>query len=708
MRQLARVTLATVAAWTLALLLPAGAARASDALARGNEAFSEGKFEEAAAIYESDDAASDPADGSRSNPDLLLRRFNAGVSWGRAGDGAKAIQRFEEVSSRAEGELRASALYNAGCAHFERGKKTTEEAMKLEGTEEKLKRLGEAATAYRSAAEFFRKVDPPSEDAAHDLSIAKTALHAVVDLAARIQDEERRKAEDEALKSPPELLRTLAAKERLHRSLARTLAKESGAKARLGARRLRKSEAENRGLTEKLHHHLTAPPPAPPAGAPAGTEPPAPAEEEKARKEAAAGALGRVIAAQKDAEVAYAGVDLARAMAAHGKAIDGLREAMEAFPLNLPQLLGEAVPLQEGLNGAMESLVGDGAPSTEGPGAAKAIVDAIKDRVLKPIAKLIGPKDSGAAQGLAEEEDEVVWVSKLLSKAEVQPTPEPPAGPGQPGGAGPGAPGGGPPALSPEKAKELSEALRREGETAHAASSKAREELAGARVEPALPEGKKALEALERAVALLPKPPESPEERIRKLIERQGGAREAVDGLADVEPGPRKDASARVGEEQRADGKEAGAVAEELEKRQDEPAKKAAGKVREGEAQVFSSAEALERERLDESKLSIERDLKAFEEALAILSGKQGQDQQDQQDQQGQDKKQEEDLAKKKDSKQESGGDKKKEKQEKKKGRYALSPRDARLLRDEMDRKRREEEAKIFAAPSTVTAPKDW
>lgn len=694
MSRLARHTLLAATAWAAALSAPPGAALAGDALARGNDAFREGKFEEAATIYESEDTADAPAEGSRSNPDLLLRRFNAGVSWGHAGDAAKAVQRFEEVSSRAEGELRASALHNAGCAHFERGKKTAEEALKLEGAEEKLKRLAEAAAAYRSAAEFFRKVDPPSEDATHDLSVAKTALRAVVDLAARIQEEERRKAEDEALKSPPEILRALAAKERLHRSLARTLAKEPGAKARLGARRLRKSEAENRGLAEKLHHHLTVSPPAPPAGSPPqGAEPPAPAEEEKARKEAAAGALGRAITAQKEAEVAYAGIDLARARTAHGKAIDGLREAMEAFPVNLPQLLGEAIPLQEGLNEGMESLIGgDGAPAAKGTGAGKAIVDAIKDKVLKPIAKLIGPKDPEAAKGLAEEEDEVVWVSKLLSRAEVQPSEEPPGGPG------PGTPGGGPPALSPEKAKELSEALRREGEAAHAASTKAKDELAGARVEPALPEGKKALEALERAAALLPKPPESPEERLRKLIERQEGAREAAEGLAEVEPGLRKDAGARVGEGQRADGKESGAIAEELEKRQDEPAKKAAGKVREGEAQVFSSAEALERERLEEAKQSIERDIKAFEEALAILSGKQGQD-----------KKQEEDLAQKKDSKRESGEDQKKEKKkEKEKGRYALSPRDARLLRDEMDRKRREEEAKIFAAPSTVTAPKDW
>ena len=38
----------------------------------------------------------------------------------------------------------------------------------------------------------------------------------------------------------------------------------------------------------------------------------------------------------------------------------------------------------------------------------------------------------------------------------------------------------------------------------------------------------------------------------------------------------------------------------------------------------------------------------------------------------------------------------------------ALTPRQARMLREEMDRKRREEEEKLFSASSGVTVEKDW
>ena len=103
-------------------LLASSASWAGDFLARGNAAFNQGKYDQAAAIYESEEDTSD----------LLTRRFNAGVSWARAGAFQKAIERFEEVSARAEGDLRRSAFYNAGCSYFQKGKSIAQDSAKIE------------------------------------------------------------------------------------------------------------------------------------------------------------------------------------------------------------------------------------------------------------------------------------------------------------------------------------------------------------------------------------------------------------------------------------------------------------------------------------------------------------------------------------------------------------------------------------------------
>jgi hypothetical protein len=681
-------------------LLCASTAWSGDFLARGNQAFREGKFDQAASIYE----------GEEDSSDLLTRRFNAGVSWQRAGSLDKAMERFEEVSARAEGDLRRSAFYNAGCSYFQNGKAIAQDALKIDDLDERAKKLAEAAKAYYSAARFFREVDPSGEDAAYNLSVTKTALRGVLDQINRIQEEKKKKAEEEALKSPPQLIHAILLKERQHRALSRSFARDPGSKLRLEARQLRKAEAENRALAEKLHHHLTSPAVSSPgssAGAqPSGGQPapPGPSEEEKARNARAAAALQKAIAAQQDAEVAYSKQDMPGAGGSHTKAIQELRSAMEVFPLELPAILGEGIATEEAIHSALDGLLGvekdkkDKGGKPPAPlGFGKAIVDALKDKVLEPLAKLVSPQAASDAKAMADDEDDVVWVSKILSQAGISAPEKPPANP-----AGPPQPPRGPDEpqeLTPEKAKALSEALQREGKEAHEASSKAKEDLSAGRPLPALPEAKRALDALKRAADLLPKPPEPPEARLKRLLQKQEGAREASGGLAKLQGEARSAAQAQLSTSQREDGREAGEIAVELEKRPDEPARKAAPKVREGEAQIFSSAEALSRERLDEGKVAIEKDIKALEEALALLQGKDQEKQHQDQEQ----KKAEEQPSQKQDSKKE---DNKKEKEDK--SRYALTPREARLKEQEMDRQRREEEGKIFSAPSRMTVEKDW
>jgi hypothetical protein len=697
------MTIARASTCTLAVVLAASSLRAAGGpLSSGNEAFRAGRFEEAAKIYETEDEGSD----------LLTRRFNAGVSWERAGSADKALERFEDVSARADGELRASAFYNAGHAAFGKASAIAVEAETIQDADEKARKLVDAANAFRSSAQFFRSVEPPDAATSRNIAATKTALRAVLDQIAQIEAEKKKKAEDEALKSPAELLRAIAEKEKTHRGLARALAKEEAQKVRLGSRRLRKSEAENRALAEKLQHHLTEPPPAP-ATPPQGQPPapsPGPSDEEKARNTRAAEAVGRAIEAQKDAELAYAKLDATSAVASHTRAVGELRSAIEAFPLDIATVIGEALSGQETVNGAMDSLAktaaGGVAPETKGAGMGKKIVDAIKDKVLLPLAKLVAPKGTDDAKPLADDEDDVVWGANIIAQAEIKPPEAPPAQPGAP------VPPGHPPQLTPEQAKELSEGLRHEGKTAHEESSKAKESLAAGDAGAALPHGKEALEALKRAAELLPKPPKPPEERLKELIEKQKGARQATDALATLADAARDPASKELARTQRIDGKEAADIGDELEKMGADPAsgaqphpaadnlKEAVKKVREGGEKIFSSAELLAQKKEDDAKAAIDRDVALLEEALALLQGK---DQKKDDEKKDEQKKQ--DQEKQQEKKQDSGQEKKKKEGQKP---YALSPRDARLKQQEMDRKRREQEAKIFSAPSTMTVEKDW
>ena len=98
--------------------------------------------------------------------------------------------------------------------------------------------------------------------------------------------------------------------------------------------------------------------------------------------------------------------------------------------------------------------------------------------------------------------------------------------------------------------------------------------------------------------------------------------------------------------------------------------------------------------------------MKAFEEALALLQVKDPQSGDQKQDQQqGGDQDQEQPKDEKGKDKKDKGKD---EKEKKDKSHYAVTPRDARLLREEMDRKRRDEESKLFIAPSGIAVEKDW
>ncbi len=677
--------MSTAGRLVVVLLLAGSATFADDPLRDGNAAYRAGDFDQAVARYESEEETTD----------LLTRRFNAGVSYIRKGAGDEAIERFEDVAARAEGGLRRSSLYNLGWSHFQGGKTIAGEAFSTEDTEERVTKLTAAAKSYRSAAEFFRRIDPPDEDVRHNIGVVKTALRTVLDEIARLEEAKRQKEEEELLKDPPQLVRHLIATEKMHRVWSRNLKDQPARTRRLPCRQLRKAEAKNRQLAEKLHHRLTREP----------EEGQAPPEEEKKRLEMAAAAVGSAIDAMKNAEVDYGKLDAERAVASHTSAVHELRMALMGFPLNIAEVIAEGLATQERAVSLTEALIesseaGRGSAATDPEGApasgvGKVLLDAIKDKALQPVAKFLAPKPADEANAIADEEEDVIWASGIVSQAEIPPTPPQPQGP-VPGGGAAQPPG---PVLDAVQAKLLSEALRAEGQNALAASTRAREQLATVELAGALEAEKQALEALKRAQELLPKPPKTPEERLRELILRQREALEGVKALAEVPEDARDAPAGALVDSQSAGGREAGGIAMELMKRQqDERAKRAIPKVQEGETAIYSSAEALRRRLLADSEGAIERDIAALEEALAILSGQDEQDQQQDQ-QQGEDEQQN-----RQDQQQNQSG----AEEEKPKSMYQLSAEKAREEREKMDQERRKEEAKIFAGGSTITVEKDW
>ena len=764
-----RRTVGTLVAALLSFLFLQQVASGADMLSRGNEAFRKGEFQEALEHYENEEEEGD----------RLTRRFNAGVALARDARLDDAIERFEEVSVSARGKIQNAARYNAGHGYFQKAKTAAQAAMQIPEVEKKIPALVEAAQVYRSALSFFQQVKPADDAVRHNIGASKTALRAVVDEIQRLEEEKRRQEEDEALKSPAELLRALQTKESLHRGVARALAQTSGKSVRLGSRRLRKSQTANRELAEKLLYSLEAPPPDDPQTQPPPADPsstpndPAsdPANDpekhaEEQRTKAAVASLKTAIEAMKSSEVFYGKLDVTKAVDTHTQAVVALRTARQAFPFDIGQLVDEALEQQRTIHqtaGALSQAARqaqDNAPSTsepaqdtggddsdptaggddssaagEGPAAdgsgdsasgtsdsepsttsgaapdngeaAEAtagpldptandpnrgvVVDALKDETLQPIARFLEPKMQDAAAGLADDEDDVVWSTSLIASAEISlPAPgEAPAGPhGQPEQ----------PTMDPEELKKLNETIQTEGNAAKAAAEAAKASFVELELQPAVESCEAVIAALERIRELLPKPPESPEQRLAKLIEKQRAARESVSGLESLEGEARSTARDALEAEQRVDGEEAGAIASELEQRQDEPAKNAAIKVREGEGDVFASAEALRRDLPAESEQAIDRDIAAFEEALRILQGEQGDEEQQPQDG-DQDQQQPPNDPNQEDGEQENEEDQ---------SAYALSPDEARREQEKMDEERRKEEAKVFLGGSTVTVEKEW
>ncbi|MBN1418843.1 MAG: hypothetical protein JXP34_08705, partial [Planctomycetes bacterium] len=617
-----------------------------------------------------------------------------------------AIRRFEDAAVTAEPPVSAMARYNLGWCRFHKGEEAWREAEAVPeadakqgpaggGGKEKIEALAKAAAEFAAARAFFEEVRPRDDDVRRNIDAAKAAARAVLDRIAAIQEKAREEEEAEALKNPPELLDAIREREKLHRALARGMADLGQEEMRSGARRLRKSEAENRALAEKLAAALAA--------FPGPGDPKEPPKEEVDLRHEAAKIVGEAAAAQREVEVALIELDATAAAAAAGKAIEKLREARARFPFDPAALVAQLIPIQEGVIGATEALpasqepgerkgsetdsteasesgAAKAAPEPDAKGAGARILDTLKDKVLAPLAKALTPRDTETGSALAEEEHEVVWGASILEMIDPDQAAAQAAAQGQ-GPALPGAPPPAPDEAAHAKAKEIFEKVHDHAVEARAQATKARDALAAGDLAASLEPQRKALAALREIEALLPKPPKSPVERLKELLARQEAAEDAIGALEKLDADTRKDAIGALAESQTADGREAGEIAGDLEAMasQQPPAKEAAKLVRDAEGEIHTSSESIRKNDAKGAGEAVERGIDAIRKALDLLSGKQPEKQ-----------------GPREDRKKDGGGAQKKDATAKKeRGAYALSQRDARLMRQKMDQEREEKEAKI-------------
>jgi len=658
-------------------------------LARGNEAFRDGRFAEAATIYEE---SGEPGD-------RMTRLLNAGLAHRAAGDIDRAVERFEKVSTSGDAALETRAFQQLGSISFAKGRAAHDEVDRPppgassagdpstpptapvddeQEFERKKTALENAARSFRAASEFFHRVEPPHEDVVYDIEVTKIALRQVLDELTRLLEEKARRDEDEALAKPAELLVRLLGEEGQHRALARAAASTGGRGQRLASRQLRQAEAKTRALAERLVNYL---------GRPRAENEPEPAEDEKARTTQAITTIAAAVEAQKEAEIAYAAIDPKNAVEPHGRAIESLRHARELFELDIGQLTAAALETARGVLAGAERLdpSTDDAKTTAGRGAGigRTILETLEDKVLRPLARLLSPTEKAEIAVLIDAEDDVIWSAGILSRAEIPPTPagDPAAGPagatGHPGGVEPGQP-----QLDEAQAKELSEKIRAQGQIALDRSTAAREALGSERLPVARSAQAEAIAALEAILALLPKPEPTVVEKLRQMIARQREAESSAGGLEEVEGDARREAAQSLARAQEVDAGQAAAIADELAGGpQADATREAVEKVRAGQDRILASSLALDRVLAQPAVESIQAAITALEEALAMLENPEDQDE---------------------------SGDDQQQQNAGQKGGYQLDPRRARMLQEEMDRKRREEMEKLYSGPSTFTVERDW
>jgi Ca-activated chloride channel homolog len=167
------LAMALVITAALAGLDPAQAASARKLVREGNQAYHDGKFEDALKSYEQ---------AGEQEPDSGRIHLNKGAALYRQGEFSKALDEFEQAavaaSMGADRELESRAQYNAGNSFFRQSEKQQTTAPR--GAIDLLNR---STQAYQRAL----RLDPGLTDAAHNLEVARLQMKQLLEQAQKTQ-----------------------------------------------------------------------------------------------------------------------------------------------------------------------------------------------------------------------------------------------------------------------------------------------------------------------------------------------------------------------------------------------------------------------------------------------------------------------------------------------------------------------------------------
>jgi tetratricopeptide (TPR) repeat protein len=154
------------------------ASGASEAIAKGNAAFKEGKFDKAQTYYD---------EAKLSNPESPYIYFNKGTAYFKTEEYDKAKEAFKNVVSKTKDiRLEARANYNLGAVSFAEAGKNTESDLK------------KAVELYQESIGYYQRAldsDKNLKDAAHNIEVARLVLKDMLDKLKKQEEQNKGKGD---------------------------------------------------------------------------------------------------------------------------------------------------------------------------------------------------------------------------------------------------------------------------------------------------------------------------------------------------------------------------------------------------------------------------------------------------------------------------------------------------------------------------------
>ena len=556
-----------------------------------------------------------------------LLAYNEGTRALQAGGQVFAL--LEHAAMLGTGAIRDNAHFNLGVAWHRDGLSALSKAGSTSAPSSTPASEADPSAILRTAIDhlrraiaFYRQV-PPAGDRDTALASAKSALVVAVERITALE-RNKREADNAALLSDPgKLLAVLSTRVRSRRRDAQALAHVSLRGRRRPLRALAKAHAGDRSLLEQLAVSLAQPPPDPTASAEQAQADETP--EHKAQRDAFKALIDQATVAARAVEAALVSVDGVEAVTQSAQLMEALTRGRFLQPMDLGTIAHELVGEQSTTLSRIEQ-----------------------------------------GRALAEEEIELAALCTAVAMAD---TVTPTATPGQPTA----------PPVDTEQIAEL-------GRSAQANLIVAFRALETGDHTAALPTAQEALADLQRIVELLPKPPESPADKLKRLIRQQTALRDDVAEAPLSEEATERNQALYAKEQAMAE--EASALAGELAlSPPEQPGAEAAKHVQTGSEAMAATAQAIDQTHSEAAVENAARAIDELKRALALLQGDQNdqeQDKQDKQTQQGED-------------------DKNKGEQQ-----DQMTPQQARNAMEQMDRERREAEEQLLPGARGIIIERDW